>query len=269
MNPCTQPAQFTPTVPPEREMPYPRICAHRGFNTVAPENSMPAFGAAVALGAQEIELDIWSTLDGVLVSCHDDTLERISNGSGKIYEKTYTELLELDFGISHSSHFAGLKIPTLEEILKKFSGQAIINLHVKIWHFPQEDRLEQIVALIRKYNAQNHIYFMTSVDPMIEKIHAVAPDIPCCLGWNDDPDPMSMVERALRLGVKKIQLFKPYFTEETVAKAHEHGIRCNVFWADDPAEARAYLNMGIDTILTNDYLAITRATEDLVSTGSL
>ena len=56
-------------VRPDDRMSYPRLCAHRGFNTVAPENSMPAFGAAVALGAEEIEFDIWSTKDGVLVSC--------------------------------------------------------------------------------------------------------------------------------------------------------------------------------------------------------
>ncbi len=42
----------------DREMPYPRICAHRGFGTIAPENSMPAFGAAVSMGAEEIELDL-------------------------------------------------------------------------------------------------------------------------------------------------------------------------------------------------------------------
>ena len=57
-------------------MSYPSLCAHRGFSSVAPENSMPAFGAAVALGAEEIEFDLWSTKDGVLVSCHDETLER-------------------------------------------------------------------------------------------------------------------------------------------------------------------------------------------------
>ncbi len=76
----------------EKDMPYPRICAHRGFNTIAPENTMPAFGAAVAMGTEEIELDIWSTKDGVLVSCHDDTLERVSNGTGKIYENSLYEI---------------------------------------------------------------------------------------------------------------------------------------------------------------------------------
>ena len=85
-------------VPGEDRMKYPRICAHRGFSTIAPENSMPAFGAAVAMGAEEIEFDLWSTKDGVLVSCHDSTLDRVSDGHGKICDHTYAELLELDFG---------------------------------------------------------------------------------------------------------------------------------------------------------------------------
>ncbi len=247
-------------VPFEDVMGYPRLCAHRGFSTVAPENSMPAFGAAVALGAEEIEFDIWATKDGVLVSCHDDTLERVSNGQGKIYEHTYEELKALDFGVKHGERFRGLRIATFEDILKKFSARAIMNIHVKIWDCNfQQDMLREIVALIRKYDAQRHVYFMTVNDRMIKKAMEYAPDIPCCVGWDGNTDKMSMVERATALGAKKIQLFKPYFDQSTVDEAHKRGIRCNVFWSDDPNEAREYRRMGIDTILTNDYLLISEA----------
>ena len=250
-------------VPFEDVMGYPRLCAHRGFSTVAPENSMPAFGAAVALGAQEIEFDIWSSKDGVLVSCHDDTLERVSNGEGKIYERTYEELKKLDFGAKHAERFKGLRIATFEDILQKFSGRVIMNIHVKIWDYGfEDDKLEQIVALIRKYDAQRHVYFMTSNDKMIAKAMEYAPDIPCCVGWNGDGDKMSMVNRAIALGAPKIQLFKPYFDENTVKEAHKHGILCNVFWSDDPEEAREYRRMGIDTVLTNDYLLISEALKE-------
>ena len=71
-----------------------------------------------------------------------------------------------------------------------------------------------------------------------------------------------MVEGALSLGAKKIQLFKPFFNSESVALAKKHGIRCNVFFADDPDEARAYLDMGIDTVLTNNYLTVYHAVKD-------
>lgn len=243
----------------EDNMPYPRICAHRGFNTIAPENSMAAFGAAVALGTEEIEFDIWSTKDKVLVSCHDDTLDRVSDGSGKIYEHTYEELLKLDFGIKHGEKFKNLKIPTFEDILQKFSGRVIMNIHVKIWdrNF-DEPMIEEIVSLIRKYDASKHIYFMTRNDNIIKKVMEYAPDLKCCIGWDGNKEPLSMVERAIKLGAKKIQLFKPYFNQETVDKAHENGIHCNVFWSDDIDEAKRYLEMGIDTILTNDYNSISQ-----------
>ena len=82
-------------VPYDEWMEYPRVCAHRGFNTVAPENSMPAYGAAIAMGADEIEFDLWWTKDGKVVSCHDRRLHRVSTGEGSITDCTYEELLQL------------------------------------------------------------------------------------------------------------------------------------------------------------------------------
>ena len=250
-------------VPFDGVMKYPRLCAHRGFNTVAPENSMPAFGAAVALGAEEIEFDLWSTKDGVLVSCHDSTLDRVSNGSGKIYEHTYEELLQLDFGAKHGEKFKGLKIPTFEEILQKFAGRVIMNIHVKIWDQNFEDpMIEEIVALVRKYDCERHIYFMTTSDAIIRRVMEYAPDLRVCVGWDGNKDPMSIVDRAIALGAYKVQLFQPYFNRESIEKAHAHGILCNVFWADDPEEAKRYFEMGIDTVLTNDYLTVYNAVKE-------
>ena len=253
-------------VPFDSVMKYPRICAHRGFNTVAPENSLPAFGAAIALGAEEIEFDLWSTKDRVLVSYHDITLERVSDGSGKIYEHTYEELLKLDFGVKHGEKFRGLKIPTFEEILQKFAGRVIMNIHVKIWDMNFEDHMmEEIVALIRKYDCVKHVYFMTTNDKIIKEVMCYAPDICVCVGWDGNEEPLSIVERAIALGAQKVQLFKPYFNQESVDLAHEHGIICNVFWADDPEEAIRYRKMGIDCILTNDYLTIKNALNESVT----
>ena len=226
---------------------------------------MPAFGAAVALGAMEIEFDLWSTKDGVLVSCHDSTLERVSDGEGKIYEHTYEELTKLDFGAKHGEKFKGLRIPTFEEILQKLAGRVIMNIHVKIWdrNF-EDDKMEEIVSLIRKYDCEKHVYFMTTSDRIIKKVMEYAPDIRVCVGWNGNKDPMSIVDRAIELGAHKVQLFKPYFNQESIDRAHSHGILCNVFWADDPDEARRYFEMGIDTVLTNDYLTVYNATKEFV-----
>lgn len=248
-------------IPDDNCLPYPRICAHRGFNTIAPENSMPAYGAAVALGAEEIEFDLWSTKDGVLVSSHDPVLDRVSNGSGNIWDYTYDELLGFDFGIKKANAFKGLRILTFEEILKKFACTVIMNIHVKIWDIQgAEHQYREISELIHRYNCEKHCYMMCSCDASFEEFRKTAPDINLCIGWDGNKTDMrSMVDRALRVGAGKVQLFKPYFTQETVDYAHERGIRCNVFYADDPDEAVRYRRMGIDCILTNDYLNVSNA----------
>lgn len=245
----------------EKNLPYPRICAHRGFSTVAPENSMPAFGAAVALGADEIEFDLWTTKDGELVSIHDSTLDRVSTGHGKIWDYTLEELREFDFGVRKDEHFRGLRILRFEEILRKFACTVIMNIHVKIWDNELPDpKYEEIASLIRQYGCEKHVYMMTTSDRCSAEFHKIAPEIARCVGFDGVKDqPLRMIDRAIRLGCEKVQLFKPYFDQSSIDYAHENGILCNVFWSDDPEEAIRFRESGIDTILTNDFLAVSTA----------
>ncbi len=248
----------------EKTMGYPRVCAHRGFNTIAPENSMPAFGAAVAMGAEEIEFDLWPTADGEIVSCHDRNLERVSNGTGLITDRTLAQLSQLDFGVRFGEKFKGMRIVRFEEILQQFSCQVIMNIHVKPLTqneaYP-EKILKKIVSLVRKYNCEKHVYFMLATDFQIRQFKEYAPEIPVCVGHLKEK-PWAIVDRAIAFGCEKVQLFKPYFNQEMIDKAHANGILCNVFWSDDEAEAKRFLKMGIDTILTNDYNIISQAVRE-------
>lgn len=244
----------------EKSLGYPRVCAHRGFSTIAPENSMPAYGAAVAMGAEEIEFDLWPTADGEIVSCHDRNLDRVSSGTGLITDKTLDELKQLDFGIKFNEKFKGLSIVMFEDILKKFSGHTIMNAHIKPLSYTEpypEDVMKKIVELIKKYDCERHIYFMLETDVQIQQFKKYAPEIPVCVG-NLQDRPYEIVDRAIEFGCEKVQLFKPYFNKEMIDKAHENNIKCNVFWSDDPKEAKEFLDMGIDTILTNDYNLISQ-----------
>lgn len=247
------------TVEGDSKMDYPRICAHRGFNTVAPENSLAAFGAAIALGAQEIELDVRFTLDGVPVVAHDSDLARVSNGSGMIEEKTLEELCKYDFGSRFSERFANLRIATLEDVLRKFARHAIFNLHLKdsdpgdiyLLH-----KMEKIVKMLYDFDQQEHVYFMGS-DTVMKSALAVAPEIPRCMGAH--PDPWNIVDRAIEYKCSKVQFFLPYMNQDMIDKAHANNIKCNLFYCDDPAKVKEYLAMKIDTILTNDYLSVAQA----------
>jgi len=154
-----------------------------------------------------------------------------------------------------------------EDILRKFAGHTIMNIHIKPladlkekWFEGSYDRrvMERIVSLIYRYDAQRHVYVMLEKDADIPLFRSIAPEIPICVG-HDFNRPWAIVDRAIQLGAQKVQLFKPYFTQEMIDKAHAHGIRCNVFYADEPEEAQRYLDMGIDTILTNRYQTIAQA----------
>lgn len=251
-------------VPFENIMPYPRLCAHRGINTVAPENSMPALSMAVGMGAGEIEFDLWPTSDGVIVSSHDRTLERVSTGVGRIDEHTYAELLELDFGINFSEEFRGLKVLTFEEILAKLGGRTIMNIHIKPLEMDKpypEEYMKKIISLIRKYDCERHCYLMLEPDCQIKQFKEYAPDIPVCVG-HLKARPWDIVKRAIALGAEKVQLFKPYLNSEMVELAHKHGIICNVFCADEVELAREYFDMGVDTVLTNRYNLLYREFSD-------
>ncbi|MBE5995912.1 MAG: hypothetical protein E7240_00985 [Lachnospiraceae bacterium] len=289
----------------DKERPYPRICAHRGFNTIAPENSMPAFGAAIAMGADEIEFDLWWTTDGEIVSIHDPVLDRVSDGTGFVYEHSYKELLEYDFGVKTAPEFAGLRILRFEEILEKLACRTIMNIHLKsakcteieyreaaprctesriavnfftrnseqFVNWIPEGHLEKIIALIRKYHAEDYCYFKVGEHEILKILLENAPEIARCAGAGEDPHE-DYAETAIRYNCRKIQLFQPHFemnppdyVSKMIDKCHRNNIRVNYFWTDDPQEAVRCLEKGVDTVLTNDYHRVAVSAKEWLEAG--
>ena len=167
-----------------------------------------------------------------------------------------------DWVMSGSWHFAGLRILRFEDILKKFSCHTLMNIHMKgcgkAW---DEELAKKVIRLIDAYDARRHVYFMTSNCALQDQLARLAPDIPRCMGngnWTlERPD---IVDMAIGHKCQMVQLLKPYFNQDTIDRAHAAGLRVNEFWSDDPAEAKKFLEMGVDTILTNDYQPISVAT---------
>lgn len=136
------------------------LCAHRGFNAVLPENTLPAFAAAISCGAQEIEFDLWPTSDGRLVVCHDPSVDRTSNGSGNICDMTAAEVRSCDAGIKFGEEFVGTKIPFFEEILEQFAGKVVMNIHIKSLEQPA------IVRELMKKRGQELLQIYTENKPL-------------------------------------------------------------------------------------------------------
>ncbi len=257
------------TIPFDSVKPYPRVCAHRGFNTVSPENTMPAYGAAVAMDADEIEFDLWPTKDGEIVSCHDPNLDRVSNGTGNVFDYTYDELLRYDFGIKYTERFEGLKIVKFEEILQKFGGRTILNIHIKPFFdrpYPR-DIMEKIIALIRQYDCEKYVYLMIEIDADIKQFKEYAPDIAVCIG-HDFKRNWAIVDRAIELGVERLQFYKPYYNQEMLDKAHAHGIICNICWSNTREETEEFIKMGMDVILTDEFKRVQNWVKEFSEFGS-
>ena len=98
------------------------VIAHRGEHRSHPENTLPAFQAAIDAGADFFELDVRTTSDGRLVLMHDAKVDRTTNGSGAVREMTFDQIRALDAGAKFSPQFAGTKVPSFEEALALAHG---------------------------------------------------------------------------------------------------------------------------------------------------
>ncbi|MBI2838210.1 MAG: glycerophosphodiester phosphodiesterase family protein [Acidobacteria bacterium] len=95
-----------------------KLIAHRGVRSVAPENTLAAIEAAIAMGLDYAEVDVRTTADGHLVLLHDPDVDRTTNGSGFVVDQSLEMLRQLDAGSWFDPRFAGTRIPTLDEALE-------------------------------------------------------------------------------------------------------------------------------------------------------
>lgn len=227
---------------------FPYLCAHRGLSQACPENTLPAFAAAIAVGAHEIEFDVWSSRNGVPVICHDASVDRTTNGTGKVSELSWNEIRSLDAGIRTSEVWRGIRMPRFEEVLDITHGHVGLNIHIKS-EGPEGTLIKQVCDLLTERGLINCVYLALDTESALQTAFAYAPEIArACLVSQNDPN--LLIDLAERYACQRIQ-FGRQVTEAQIHRAHDLGIICNLFWSDDPEDAMAYVQNGIDVILTN------------------
>ena len=151
-------------LPVKSEMFYPKEgIAHRGFSSVAPENTLPAYRLAAQNGFKWVECDVQYTSDGVAVLCHDSTINRTSSGMGTLSSYTLAQLREFDFGSWKSADYAGTPIPTLEDFLmccNRLGLNAVIDFSNT--GMPSIVRLYAMFELIIKCGMSGRVMFLTT-----------------------------------------------------------------------------------------------------------
>jgi len=244
--------------------PKPRLFAHRGASGEAPENTLAAFRRAVEVGVSYAELDVHITKDGQVVVIHDETLERTTNGKGKVHEHTLAELRQLDAGYWFSAEggqqfpfrAVGVRIPTLAEVLREFP-QLQFTVEVKQDEPPIE---EQVVAVVRDCGRATDVILASEHDGVISRVRALAPDIATSFAAGEVADFVQRVATkqltdyhlsgtALQIPPKFHEI--PLVTAEIVAAAHTLGLEIHVWTINEPREMERLLDLGVDGIMSD------------------
>lgn len=258
---------------PYLDAPWPLLFAHRGGLGVAPENTLAAFRAAIDLGFRYLETDVHITRDGELVTIHDPTIDRTTDGQGPVRARSLAELRRFDAGFrftadggrTHPFRGQGLRVPTLEEVLA-LNPEVRVNIEIKerdpavaraLWEFIHHHRVHDRVLVASEHAAQTRIFRVLAGDRVATS--AGAADL-----WR-----FFLAVRS-GLGVRKrpaydaLQLPPSHgpltvVTPRLVDAAHRHGLHVHVWTINDPGEVRRLLGLGVDAVMS-DFPALLQGT---------
>jgi glycerophosphoryl diester phosphodiesterase len=227
--------------------------AHRGYSAVAPENTLPAFAAALHGGATMVEFDVRTTSDGVPVVIHDRTLERTTTGTGPVWEASYDEVRALDAGGWFSPAYAGARVPSLAETIDLLApADAELLLEIK-----PPATVEQVKAILEQVAGRGLLdrTIVQSFDP--EVIALVSPEVRRgLLRLRLEPE---TPELAASLGIVfcnppvKDVLAQP----ATVAELTAAGVETMPWTANDPAQWPLLATAGVAGLITDRVAELT------------
>ncbi|MCK5801272.1 MAG: glycerophosphodiester phosphodiesterase [Lentisphaeria bacterium] len=229
------------------ELPGRGLCAHRGAMDTHPENTLSAFREAIRCGAHMIEFDVYLTKDKKLVVIHDATVDRTTNGKGRVSNLTFEEIRRLDAGGWKSPKFKGEKVPTLVEALSVMPENIWLNVHLK----GGEELGRQTANVIRRRD-RLHQAFLACGTAAARGARAVEPGILICNMARQGNSP-AYVSETLRMEAAFIQLcgrVSPAF-RGFAEKLKKQGVRINYFGTDSPQTLRTLFDLGVEFPLVN------------------
>ena len=235
--------------------------AHRGLNSLAPEESLEAYSLAVKSGYLDLECDVHFTSDGVPVLHHDDTINRIARTSeGQKIEEVITikdttlEILSgYDYGVYKAPFFSGTKIVTFEDFVK-FAKQVGAFIHVELVHSYTTEQQDLMLNILKKYNMLSKIGWQSFEWDDLNYIMSKDENAQVELLSNSYSENLLSKGKAFKNGKRKVVLSVGSIEAENVESAHIEGLEVYVWTVDDKSKAMNYIKMGIDGLLTNGWI---------------
>jgi len=229
----------------------PLIFAHRGARLVAPENTLPAFQAAIDLGADGVELDVQYTMDSHLVIMHNPTLDVSTNGTGKVTSHSLEEVRKLDAGSWFDPKFAGTRIPTLDEALDLLRGKLLVNIELKSLDVATANIGKDVVAAVRAHDMADQVV-LSSFNPLaLRRAKQAGPEIEC--GLLLAPDLPAWMRWGLTRRYSRADALHPEWKmvdAQYVAWAERQGFPLRVWTVTEEDDMRRMIALGVDAIIT-------------------
>ena len=225
-----------------------QVTAHRGASKAAPENTMPAFEAAIESGADYIELDVQLTKDGELVVFHDDNIKRTTDGVGVLTDMTYDQLQKYSAGswFSDDGEYDDVKIPKLSEVLELVGHDILLNIEIKS-HGNVEATAEKVVELVDEYDISTSCYVTSFSYQALKKVKELDPKIKTALIANIAP---STVYSQMKY-IDAVSMNYLFVNSSVVNYAHYSGKKVFVWTVDRLGEMKKMMALGVDNIITN------------------
>ncbi|MGC9320607.1 MAG: glycerophosphodiester phosphodiesterase [Armatimonadota bacterium] len=230
---------------------WPLVCAHRGRSGIAPENTMAAFEAAVELGADFMELDVRMTADGELVCIHDGTVDRTTDGSGKVSGMTLEQVRALDAGSWKGEQFAGERIPLLREVLERIAPRLMVDIEIK-----ERGIAERVMAIVREADVLRRVTVVSFEPADLRAAMIAEPTLACGLitGGPDgdtEEDIHRLMASALECGANFISCHHAHVTERLVRECHLAGLALMAWTMDEAEDIRRMMDLRVDALVSN------------------
>jgi len=200
----------------------PHVSAHRGFSAAAPENTLAALDRAAAAGATVAEIDVRLARDGHLVLMHDDSLDRTTNGSGRICDLPLEAIRRLDAGSWFGRDFAGEPVPTLDEALQRCAGRLGLLVEIKTLAVSDSRLVGAVIDSVIRNDAQEAVALASFDHPTLAEIHRRQPVWPLEMIYHCRL--VDTVHAARACGATLVSMEPEYCVAEDVAILHQAGI---------------------------------------------
>lgn len=190
---------------------------HRGYNPIAPENTIPAFQESKRQGFTYVETDVSFTSDKVPVLLHDATIDRTSNGTGNLGDMTYDQVSQYDFGSWKSEVYAGTKIPTLREFLIVCRNLGLHPyLELKNHQSPTEADVQKVVDIVEECGMKGHVTYTSFLDSLLSYVKNYDEEAAVSYTPNTNTITQAYIDRAVALKTSKNEvIFSPDYNNVT------------------------------------------------------